>query len=229
MRVALLAATALSTTIWFVVPHVAVAQSTFDWSGAYVGATLGVVSTTSDLTTSGDAVFGFSTQGALAGLTVGYNQQLNEQFVIGIEADGSLTTVDGSSTEALPPFADADERLDSLLTLRGRLGVTNGPVLAYGTLGLAGGNASYSALIQDFAKAGAPAEGSGFVTGVVGGAGVEVAVNDSVSIKTEGLMYSLSPLAASGDINVNDEAKGAYTSKYTPSGLVVRTGVNVHF
>lgn len=229
MRVTLLAATALSTTIWFVVPHVAVAQSTFDWSGAYVGATLGVVSTTSEITTSGDEVLGFSTQGTLAGLMVGYNQQLNELFVIGIEADGSLTTVDGSSTDAFPPFADADERLDSLLTLRGRFGVTNGPVLAYGTLGLAGGNASYSALIQDLGKAGAPAEASGFVTGVVGGAGVEVALKDNVSIKTEGLMYSLSPLEASGDADISDVAKGEYTSKYTPSGLVVRTGINVHF
>lgn len=228
MRVTLLAATALSTTMWFVVPHVAVAQSTFDWSGPYVGASLGVVSTTSDITTTDSGPFGFSTQGALAGLTIGYNQQVNDLFVVGIEADGSLTTVDGSSKTA-PTFSDADERLESLLTLRGRLGVTNGPVFAYGTFGLAGGNASYSALVQDFAKDGAPAENSGFVAGVTGGAGVEVALNNNITVKTEGLMYSLSPLEASSDANVTDVTKGDYDSKYTPSGLVVRTGINVHF
>ncbi len=44
MRVQLLAATALSTTLVGLVPAVAWAQSTFDWSGFYAGGSLGVTS-----------------------------------------------------------------------------------------------------------------------------------------------------------------------------------------
>lgn len=221
MRGKLLATTALGSTL-FLIPAVAFGQSAYDWTGAYVGASLGVVATTSDLEADGNEL-SFATKGGLAGLTAGYNVQL-ENFVVGIEADGSLTTVDGTNTNLIP-FAGGDERLESLLTLRGRFGVTNGPVLAYATLGLAGGQASYTANVSDLGKGTpVPATASGFVTGVVAGAGVEVAVNDNLSVKTEGLMYQMSPLTASGDTG-----KGSFDSEYKPSGLVVRTGVNFHF
>lgn len=228
MRLYLLAATALTTTIWFLVPGAASAQSTRDWSGPYAGVTAGFVSTTSDVDftyvspATGPATADFSAVGAVLGLNLGYNIQV-DSFVVGIEADGSFTTLD-DTTEELPTYS-VDERLQSLLTLRARFGVTNGPVFAYGTLGLAGGEANYAASVVDAGKGTpVPAEGSGFVTGLVGGAGVEVALNDDVSVKTEGLIYQLSPLVGSGDTG-----KGAFDSEYTASGLVVRSGLNVRF
>nr|WP_299642518.1 outer membrane beta-barrel protein [Devosia sp.] len=170
--------------------------------------------------------------GGLAGVTIGYNFRLNDQFVIGIEADGSFSTLD-TDPEGIPFLDTADERLESLLTLRARLGITQGPVMAYGTLGLAGGNAGYSATVVDFGKGPpvpyAPAEASAFVTGVVGGVGVEVAVNESISLKAEALMYQMSSLHASGDSDTDDPEGGAFDSEYTPSGMVIRTGINFHF
>lgn len=228
VRIEFLAATALGTTLLFAVPGVAVAQPAYDWSGFYAGISVGGASTTSDITltytapASGPAAADFGTVGALLALNVGYNIQVGNG-VAGIEADAALTAVDGTVEE--PGSYVFDERLESLLTLRSRFGVTSGPVYAYGTMGLAAGQADFSAVV-DNGYGGSPvaATNSGLAVGIVGGAGVEVAVNDAVSLKTEGMMYRLAPLSASGDTG-----KGAFDSEYTPSGLVVRSGVNVQF
>lgn len=227
MRIELLAATALGTTLLFAVPGVAVAQPAYDWSGFYAGISVGQVSTTSDIgftydpSTSGPATADFGTVGALLALNIGYNVQVGNA-VAGVEADAALTTVDGTVEE--PASYVVDERLESLLTLRTRFGVINGPVFAYGTMGLAAGQADYSAMVDSGYGDPVAASGSGLVVGMVGGAGVEVAVNETISVRTEGLMYQLAPLSASGDTG-----KGPFDSEFTPSGLVVRSGVNVHF
>ncbi len=223
MRPALLSATALASSIAFLVPGGALAQSPLDWSGFYAGLSAGVLGSSSDIElsdydtiTGPDAVTveGF---GGLIGATVGYNQQLGS-FVLGVETDASvvgqvLSTTFGSD----PTEYDAETTLSSLLTLRARLGYAAGNMLFYGTAGLAGGQASFSTN-----NVGSNAAASGFTTGVVAGAGVEVAVNDNVSIKTEGLMYQLSPLS-----DVSDSGK--YNAEYQPSGVVVRSGVNFKF
>lgn len=227
MRAGLLAATALSTSVFFLVPG-AFAQSSYDWGGAYVGVTVGGVGTASDITTDIDMDLDLGGNGALLGVTAGYNFVLNENFVVGIEGDASFATLeaDGSNYDGTNSGL-ANEKLDSLLTLRGRAGFTSGPVFAYATLGIAGGEASYSTDIVDtgkFAGPSDPSSGSGFVTGVIGGAGMEIAANDNVSVKLEGLMYQMSSLEGTGDTG-----KGEYASEYNPSGLVVRTGVNLGF
>ena len=228
MRHELLAATALGTSLVFLVHSVAVAQSTaFDWSGTYIGGSVGVVNSTSrvDFTysssTSGPGSVALPAIGAAGSIAIGHNFQL-DQFVIGIEADGTLMQLSGTATG---PDYTIDHRLESLLTLRGRFGVASGPFMAYGTVGLAGGNASYSALVSDMGKdSPSAATASGFVMGVAGGGGVEYAVNDNVSVKGETLFYSLAPLNASGDTG-----KGSFDSAFHTNGLLVRTGVNVHF
>lgn len=240
MRSKLLAATALTTSILFLVPG-AFAQSSYDWGGAYVGVTVGGVGTTSEITTTSFAGdFDVHGSGWLAGITAGYNFVLNENFVVGIEGDASFAGLDiptdGDS------IASAGEKLDSLLSLRARAGLTTGPLLTYATLGIAGGQASYSTDIVDLGKGTpSPSTGSGFVTGVIGGAGMEVAVNDNVSVKLEGLMYQMSPLSGSGntggggiiipdpEVEVPDAGKGEYDSDYKPSGVVIRSGVNFRF
>ncbi len=228
MRNELLLATALGTSLGLSIPAVAVAQSAaFDWSGPYVGATVGAGASTTHLHVDYDydsgllETLGIPSAGVLGGVTAGYNVLL-DGFVIGIEADASLATLGGSDLLVL---YDVEDRLESLLSLRARLGVASGPFLAYGTLGVAAGNSSFSSEISDIGK-GSPttATGSGFATGVIGGGGVEYAMTENISLKGEALVYSLG-----GVTGVGDTGKGGYTAEHRPSGLLVKTGINLHF
>lgn len=231
MRIALLSATALTTSIAFMVPGAALAQATTDWTGFYASAGIGAGYSdgTVDIlnyTTDGapaDEAYGSTEAGPMFGVGVGYNQQIGS-FVLGIEADASLTDFKGSESSSSfddPPNYFVQTRLDTLLTLRGRLGFATGNMLIYGTAGLAGGDASFTSSI-DFADAAA----TGFTTGYVAGAGVEVALNEKMSIKTEGLVYKLSPLSAVSDEGKNDNT---YNAENRPGGVVVRSGVNFKF
>jgi outer membrane immunogenic protein len=229
VRFALLAATALTTTLSFVVPGVGFAQSAYDWSGAYVGVNAGIVYSEAPVSYDNFLDSSFSdgetpiyASGALLGVTAGYNVDM-AGVVIGIEGDADWANVHGERSGS---SGDFEANLDSLLTLRGRLGFTSGNALFYGTAGLAAGQANYSATLTNPSAVDPPttAESSGFVGGLVGGAGVEFALTDNMSIKTEGLMYQLSPLSA-----VGDTGKGDFDSEYAPNGVSVRTGVNFSF
>ncbi len=215
MRVNWRIGTALATVLAFLLPVAAEAAPPVNWTGPYLGAALGVVDTGSTVDFSDISDYQFDSTGYLAGLTAGYSVQTGN-IVWGVEGDASRGTVKADG--------DYSEALDSLLTLRGRIGVTNGPVLAYATAGLAGGQVDYS-IYRDAGK-GVPvaATNSGFVTGPIMGAGVEVAVTPQVSLKTEALVYRLGGLEASGETG-----KGSYTTDYRPEGFVLRSGVNLHF
>jgi len=85
----------------------------------------------------------FSTRGVLGGVQVGYNRQIGPRWVVGIEADFSASTVDGSETRnstvvGNPTNFTAEERVRNFGTLRGRLGMlATENTLAFVTGGLA--------------------------------------------------------------------------------------------
>lgn len=220
MRFSLLAATALTTTITFLVPGVAFAQSAYDWSGAYVGVNAGIVYSDAPVTIDDTDVTPIYATGGLLGVTAGYNMDM-AGVVVGIEGDASLANVQGERSGASGDFT-AD--LDSLLTLRGRLGFTSGNALFYGTAGIAAGHASFTASPGDLITP-ETAETSGFVAGGVAGVGVEFALTDTMSIKTEGLIFQLAPLSTVADTGKG----GSYDAEYAPSGVTLRTGVNFQF
>ncbi|MBX2805945.1 MAG: outer membrane beta-barrel protein [Hyphomicrobiales bacterium] len=83
------------------------------WTGFYVGGHLGGVFDESDILDEEEVFAG--------GFQLGYNRQLSERFVIGLEGDMS--------------FLD-DEEAEYLSSIRARLGWSNGPVLAYLTGGV---------------------------------------------------------------------------------------------
>ena len=85
-------------------PPTAIA-TVYNWSGFYVGGHVGygwgdvdatVVTTNGTAFPVGTALATTSMKGILAGGQVGYNFQIS-QFVLGIEAEGSLSSIDGSS------------------------------------------------------------------------------------------------------------------------------------
>jgi outer membrane immunogenic protein len=96
-----------------------------NWSGFYIGAMGGYAA---EATSDPIAI-----KGGFAGGTLGYNWQ-SGMFVAGIEADGAWADV-SKSANILGVTATA--KVDSLATVRGRVGVTFDQVLLYGTGGLA--------------------------------------------------------------------------------------------
>ena len=93
----------------------------------------------------------FNTSGAIAGVQLGYNWQVGQNWLVGAEADfdwanikGSATT--GGSIQAVVPFTNAvDERVDWFGTLRARLGYLPTPnLLAFVTGGLAYGQVKHT-------------------------------------------------------------------------------------
>jgi hypothetical protein len=229
MRRYLLAATALTSALLFLVPGaIAQAPAPSDWSGFYLGFGLG--GSAGQATTSFDYTDAVSSPdsvrvpmlGADGTITGGFNVQ-NGNFVYGIAADGSLLTVHGKATG---PGYDVQAQLDSLFALRGRLGITAGQMLFFATAGVAGGHVDFSSDVVD--TAGTPpfttAVGDGFAVGTTYGAGVEVTLNDKISLTTEGIVTNLGPVTGIGD-----NGKGSYTASTSTTNLTVRSGLNFHF
>lgn len=123
----------------------------YDWSGFYLGVHAGfglgrdraqhVVPTVSF-----DSLY-LAPQGGLAGGQIGYNRQIGSVFgplVLGVEADmaGAALRDDGTNVaNSIPRTARTQymQEIDRLGTVRGRLGVANGPMLGYMTGGYAFG------------------------------------------------------------------------------------------
>ena len=216
MRKFLVGATALCTTVLFLVPGFAMAQSVRDWTGPYVGASLGAVNSRSSilLTPSSFSSAEIPLSGSLVGVNAGFDYDFGAA-VIGLEAEAAgtnaIANVDNGSSYGAG--------LSSLLSLRARLGLKAGDALIYGTGGIAGGRVSTSTQIG----AGSEVFTSTFATGTIVGAGIEYALTDTISIKTEGLMYQLASVQGAGD---SGKLGSAYTSDYKPTGAVLKTGIN---
>jgi len=129
--------------------------STYNWSGAYVGATAGGYWVRDSISTSTTNAGAFSVDpstrsagklspsGFIGGIQAGYNWQVNN-LVIGLEADISATTGDASRTVLLQPpgFLTGDFVADQIkprfvATVRPRLGYAFDRLLVFGTGGLA--------------------------------------------------------------------------------------------
>jgi outer membrane immunogenic protein len=114
----------------------------------------------------------------VAGAQAGYNWQSNS-FVYGLEADISamhLNSVMNTTLLSTPYFvtANANANVDWYGTLRGRLGWSSGPVLFYGTGGLAYGHVNLNSNIFDSNDPlSLSSQASSMRTGWVAGGGIE--------------------------------------------------------
>ena len=223
MRTQLLAATALTTTVGFLIPGIA-AAAPYNWSGFYVGGGLGVVSSDAhlDFDYSGtDPTFpgpmDLPSLGADGTVHLGYNWQTGN-FVYSLEEGITLTKLSSTHVTSTQTVTDS---LSTLLSLRARLGTTFDRMMIFGTFGIDAGHASFHT-DQGYSGAGA----SGTVVGPEVGVGMEYALTDKVSLTAEGRFYQLSSLSAVGD---NGYGTDPYTATYTPRGAIFETGINIHF
>lgn len=139
-----------------------IATSAYNWSGFYAGVNAGF-SGTADAGARysqpyGSAFVPISQSGLLIGGQAGYNWQSGDT-VFGIETDFQYRNANGDGRFFFPtnppivgqPFgSDSDDRVNFsseqnwLGTLRGRVGLTSGPVLYYATGGLAYGDVKHA-------------------------------------------------------------------------------------
>ncbi len=162
------------------------AKTVYDWTGFYVGGHVGY----------GDAGFGPGTnplpeQGALlphsatgfsGGYQLGYNRQLSNRVVLGIEADATFTapTDDPALARSPVPF---NTTIDYVGTVRGRVGYAFDRFMPYVTGGLAWGHMHINVNDADGVTPLFPV--GHYQAGWTAGLGLEYAVSGNWTAKAE--------------------------------------------
>lgn len=196
--------------------------------------------------------------GVTGGLHVGYNQQFSN-IVVGIEGDYDWSGMDGSGGSAIDPKDGTlrpgqvldttpqqlrvSSSIDFLASIRGRVGIANGPVLFYGTGGVAwtGYNASATSPEGEAdPRDGDPSNESGTYSwsddriGWVAGGGVEVQVTENMTIRLEAMHYDFGSVTFGheGDLEDFDEEAGNIEGIFGSQKLTVnqvRIGASYRF
>jgi outer membrane immunogenic protein len=153
------------------VPPVAAAPAT-NWNGVYGGFNggLGFGNFTSD----GRDAFGSPTGGVI-GFTGGYNYQLPNNWVLGVEGDLDMGNIKADKNSN-------SSEVRYLNTFRGRIGYAADRLMPYVTAGYAGGTTHDD-------NGGSTADT--YHNGWTAGGGVEMALTDRWSAKAEGLYIRL--------------------------------------
>jgi outer membrane immunogenic protein len=171
---------------------------------------------------------GIEDNGAFGGGQIGYNWQgalgAGPHLVLGIEADFQGTGIDHTAGSSLifPNRIDPvlhTRSFDYFGTLRGRLGYAAGPVLFYGTAGLAYGNEKN--VFDDFFNGNVYRANSTQI-GYAAGGGVEYKIDPAWSLKVE---YQYVELNADRPVGT----LGGFVRTRDTELDTVRGGINYHF
>ncbi|MBJ6988198.1 outer membrane protein [Devosia sp. MC521] len=192
--------------------------SGFDWTGMYAGAVGGYVWGRSVAGTTGSAVTTtIDPSGSQIGVTAGVNAQF-DQFVLGLEGEVLWSGVKGTGT--ITNRTDvATIKSEWQGAIKARAGVTFDQVLVYAHGGFA--FADYSASVN---TGGGVFRGDNRTgrTGWTVGAGVEMAINENVSVKAE---YAYSDFGKwTGTVS-----NGLGSTDFQYHTHAVKAGVNFHF
>lgn len=179
-----------------------VREVVWDWSGPYAGVNLGYAwGSDNAAVLSGPGFSGsigsLEPDGWLGGGQIGANAQF-DWLVVGVEADLQATSIDDSTSApvGLGYTGTANVGIDWLSTLRGRVGVASGPALLYVTGGWAFADVDYS--VTATGPMSVSMSESGIKTGYALGGGLEWALNDRWSVKSEYLYVDLGNEAVGG-------------------------------
>jgi outer membrane immunogenic protein len=179
----------------------------YDWTGFYLGGNVGLGFGRNLTTLAIPAVFSGETyrlgdSGVLGGGQIGYNVQWN-WLVLGVEADlqGANLHDDRTCMFLCAPLASNimqyDQKLDWFGTVRGRVGIADGPTFNYFTAGFAYGGVETNLT----GAVGAGARGNFTLdetrSGWTIGSGVEAALGGNWTAKIEYLYLNLGTQAAS--------------------------------
>jgi outer membrane immunogenic protein len=231
----------------------------FTWTGFHIGVIAGYEQG-DKIRFSGDPVNIFNdfntgvapntiqsrSRGFTGGLEAGYDYQIN-RLVVGVEGDVSFAGIKRSNDVVVaglgvPRFLHADDKLNWLGSLRGRIGfLPTDRVLAYLTGGLAFGQGSASinftttvpnnmaACVTANIGVCVAASNSRTSAGWVLGGGVEVALTNNWSIKGEYLHYSLGTIKLAAVDTRFGLPQPTLFGKFRLQADVFRAGINYKF
>jgi outer membrane immunogenic protein len=228
------------------------------WTGFYIGGNVGYGWSDQAVNFSGDPHLGTlianglvasslasRPSGAIGGVQAGYNWQTGP-VVLGIETDIDASGIAKSASLTVPGtttrpdwFTSADQQLNFLGTVRGRLGFTITPsLLAYGTGGFAYGGANVSSTVTSSTHGSATTNCQNFcgnsfgssptLTGWAAGGGLEYMVTPNWSLKAEYLYFDLGTLTQTyGD--TTGRPLGTVSTGTEFKGSIARIGANYKF
>jgi hemoglobin/transferrin/lactoferrin receptor protein len=197
------------------------ATQTVNWGGFYAGAHGGWSSANRNASdynfAEGDYIYPFPyeyhlglAQGELAGLQAGYNFQLTNNIVLGIEGEiskanlsgkGSIVTVPSTPSDSYDPEQNMFRtQYNWMGAARARLGFAAGRFLLYGTAGIAVADVDTSE-----SWLGAVMKDQMTMTGWTAGAGVEYAVTDKLSVRGD---YSFTELKGNAEASAFNPVYG---------------------
>jgi outer membrane immunogenic protein len=233
-------------------PPVAPAPPPITWTGFYVGAQIGGASFDPSCNTSNNfgelwnsvpcnfgegvhASSSLSSASVIGGGRIGYDWQWNK-VVLGVVGEFDWTNLNGTARKLTPSdsgpglfdTATANEKIDWLASVRGRVGWAFDNVLFYGTAGVAWTRIKESASLTGTCCGGdfATPEVSTTKTGAVAGGGFEYRVTPNVSVVGEVLWYGFGTSGVSG----TDPNGLTYTTHFNSQDIVAGTlGVNWRF
>ncbi len=194
----------------------------FTWTGFYVGASVGTVSSMTDYSSADYGSWEKSStqgSGALAGLGAGYNYQYGN-VVVGLEGDYSFATAKSGFGDS--NYVAGESKLTGFGTLRARFGFALDRTLVYATGGLAIANLqSKTVLYNDDADCRSAFKKASF--GWTAGAGVEHALSNNVTLKIEALYADF------GKKSVLNSDNCGCTTSFKNTAAVARVGLNYKF
>ena len=185
----------------------------FTWTGFYGGINGGYGF--GDFNATGRSHAG-SPNGGLVGGTLGYNYQLPNNIVVGLEGDLDYASINNTSTTSGPLTSKGNLNFET--TIRGRAGYAVNRMLFYATGGYAGG--TVHSTVYDVPNGYFNAN-SNYLNGFAVGGGAEYAIMPNLSGKVEYLYTDLSP--AYNFVGTKDVTRVGLTSSN------IRVGVNYHF
>jgi outer membrane immunogenic protein len=182
--------------------------SYYNWSGLYIGGTVGYGSGTSDWDIAGLQVASISPKGMIYGVTLGYNWQAGS-FVYGLEGDYNFSSVKGSAA-CFAGLLTCEVENKWFATFRGRFGYAFDRFMPYLTAGGAYGQVDLA--IPAIADSASQSQ-----LGYAIGAGLEYAFFGNWTGKLEYLFIDLGKFETPGLVEA------------TFNQHVVRVGLNYKF
>jgi outer membrane immunogenic protein len=199
---------------------------TFNWTGFYVGANIGVARNRANLSDDPSSPVPFlgapadaNKTGLIGGIQAGYNYQIS-QLLLGIEADIALGNGEASVSGFSFGTGTYTSRLSRLGTVRGRVGLAFDRFLVYGT-----GGGAFASIKNEFTEPAFPftAHPKNNLTGWTAGGGFEYALTDHWTAKAEYLHVWLPSQTGF------DSTGFGYVFAFKNSIDVARVGINYKF
>ena len=230
VAVAALTAPAAAADLAVKYPVKAIAAPVFSWTGFYIGANFGFgggdteVTRFSALSALGGASLDLNSSGFFAGGQLGYNYQLANNVVVGLETDLQWSDIEAKYNENWIGGDSASVKLDYFGTIRARLGYAYDRFLPYITGGAAYGKAKFESNSW-----GLP-DTSTTRWGWTIGAGAEYAITNNWTFKAEYLYVDLGESAVNNS-NIWNSAVNLLINpiEHDNKYHTIKAGVNYKF